>query len=112
MGAHKLKPVRDWELRSVPSRDDVYWVYVRKVASMLDSDGCSGVPDFYLESCLEHDIHYRTHHTLDGRSISRRQADMRIRRVVQSRSRFGVLSPLSWWRWAGLRILGGKAWRK
>ena len=114
MGQHKVRlapPVPDWELRLVPPKGAYYWTRVRRVASRLGSDGCTGVPDFYLDSCLEHDIHYRTHHTLDGRRISRRQSDMRKRRVIQSRSPFGLLSPMAWWRWAGLRMLGWRAWR-
>lgn len=87
-----------------------YWERVRLKAAELGADGCSGVPDFYKDCCDEHDIHYRTKHTLDGQPISRPEADVRFRECIQSRSGFGRLSPLSWWRWLGVRIFGGKAW--
>lgn len=94
----------------IPPKDDVYWDRVRARARELGSDGCTAVPDFYLDSCLEHDIHYRTHAWLDGSPITRSQADQRFREVIQSRSWFGVASPMSWWRWAGLRLGGDAAW--
>lgn len=92
------------------TEEDDYWVRVRERAAELLSDGCSGVPDFYLDACLDHDIAYRTGKTIHGEAITRAQADARFRRVIQSRSPFGVLSPMSWWRWAGVRLFGGKAW--
>lgn len=94
----------------IPPADDPYWWCVREYASWINSDGCTGVADFYLDACLEHDYHYRTHRWLDGRPIFRSEADERFRRVIQSRSPFGRISPLSWWRWAGVRILGRHAW--
>lgn len=81
-----------------------YWERVRFVAKELHSDGCSGVPDFYVDACFEHDIHWRTGCTLDGETITTAQANTRFRRVIQSRSKMGILSPLSWWRWAGVSI--------
>lgn len=98
-------------MRPVPPKHDDYWIAVRARARELGSDGCSGVLDFYLDSCLEHDIHYRTHCWLDGTPITRRKADKRFRNVIQSRSWFGSYSPMAWWRWAGLRRFGGNAWR-
>lgn len=106
----RARPVRDWELRRVPDQSSVYWVRIRKWAARLDSDGCSGVLDFYLDACLEHDCHYRTRHTLEGLRVSRRQSDMRFRRVIQARSPFGYFSPMSWERWLGLRVGGRPAW--
>lgn len=88
-----------------------YWQKVREEAAKLEADGCSGVPDFHLDCCLEHDIHYRTRFTIDGQPISRRKADARFRKCIQSRSKFGKMSPMSWWRWAGVRIFGRSAWK-
>lgn len=81
-----------------------YWDRVRLKAKRLGSDGCSFVKDWYLDACLEHDIHWRTGMTLDGKLITTAQANERFRRVIQSRSKLGRLSPLSWWRWAGVSI--------
>lgn len=91
--------------------EDEYWELVRKEAKELLADGCSGVPDFHLDCCLEHDIAYRTKKTVLGEPISRRQADAQFRRCIQRRSKFGKISPMSWWRWAGVRIFGRSAWK-
>lgn len=88
-----------------------YWDRIRQLAAELKSDGCSGVPDFYKDCCDEHDIHYRTRKDIDGNPITRAEADARIRACIQERSRFGILSPMAAWRWLGLRLLGGRAWR-
>jgi hypothetical protein len=96
--------------KKVPPKGSSYWQEVRTRAAELKADGCSGVPDFYLEACLEHDIHYRTHAWLDGSPVFKSEADARFRAVIQSRSWFGILSPMSWWRWAGVYLLGRKAW--
>lgn len=86
------------------SLDEKYWALVRQRAKELGSDGCTGVVDFYLDCCLEHDIAYRTKADIYGLSRTNREADRDFRYCVQSRSPFGVLSPMAWWRWAGLRI--------
>ena len=81
-----------------------YWDRIRQRAEELHSDGCTGVPEFYHDCCLEHDIHCRTGETLDGTPITRKEADAQFRRCIQNRSMFGCFSPLSWWRWVGVRI--------
>lgn len=87
-----------------------YWQRVRDRAAELHADGCTGVPDFYLDACLEHDVHYRTGRRLDGTPITRAGADAQFRWAIQSRSPFGFLSPMSWWRWLGVRIAGASSW--
>ena len=94
------------DLKLIPKKGTVYWALIRHRAECLGSDGCTGVPDFYLEACLEHDIHWRTGRTLYGQTISTRQSNTRFRWVIQDRSLFGVFSPLSWWRWAAVSIAG------
>lgn len=89
---------------SVPPKDHPYWAHVRFVATQLHSDGCTGVVDFYKDACLEHDIHWRTGQTLDGATISTAQANTRFRLVIQSRSKLGRFSPLSWGRWLGVSL--------
>lgn len=88
-----------------------HWERVRSIAAALGSDGCSGVPDFHLDACLEHDIHYRTGKTIYGTPLTRAQADARFRRCIQQRSIFGRFSPMAWWRWAGVRLFGGASWQ-
>jgi hypothetical protein len=98
----------DHWVRQVPPANDLYWFQVRTVAELLQSDGCTGVPDFHCDACYEHDIHWRTGHSIHGLPLTTAQANARFRRVIQSRSRFGVLSPMSWWRWAGVTL--GACW--
>lgn len=76
------------------------------------SDGCTGVPDTYVQTCVVHDFNYRTHHDLSGMIISRSQADRNFRLHNQHCSEWGKLSPLSWVRWLGVRCFGYFAWRK
>lgn len=84
----------------------------QNIFSSVDSDGCSGVPDFYLNGCIVHDFHYSTHKDFNGGPISRAEADSRLRRYIQKNSSFGYLSPMALWRWLGVRLLGSKAWNK
>lgn len=86
------------------------------VKNYIRSDGCTGVPDYFVTACREHDFYYRTHHAFCGRLINRAEADKRFRKRIMSLARQrGGLTYLagiwiSWWRWAGVRILGGEAW--
>ncbi len=93
-------------------KDEAYWKRVRAKAKELRSDGCSGVSDLYLDACYEHDIAYRTGHTVDGEPRTRAQADEDFRRTIQDLSPLGAASPLSWVRWAGVRLFGKSSWRK
>jgi hypothetical protein len=90
--------------------DKLYWSDVRERAIELESDGCTGVPQWLIWTCWEHDIHYRTHKMLDGTMIDKRTADYIFRVRIQQGSGFGVLSPVSWWRWIGVRMLAKRAW--
>lgn len=83
-----------------------YWERVRDTAAELGADGCTGATGGWVDCCLEHDVHYRLRTTLDGTPISRRDADARFRACMQSRSRLGWWSPVAWWRWAAVRLLG------
>jgi hypothetical protein len=88
-----------------------YQQLVSDWAKNLQSDGCTGVLDIYLPACWEHDIAYRLHQTVLSEPLTRREADRRFRWSIQFLSPFGALSPLSWWRWAGVRMFGVKAWK-
>lgn len=84
---------------------------VARRARQLKSDGCSGVADFYIIACYDHDIAYRTGRDIFGNVLTRAQADARLRWAIQHESCFGRCSPMSYWRWAGVRFGGGKSWR-
>lgn len=87
-----------------------YWVNVKEEAAILGADGCTGVPDWYGWTCLEHDIHYRTHQFTCGCPIDREQADYILRVRIQQASPLGKFSPVSWVRWLGVRLLAQRAW--
>mgnify|MGYP001565045051 CR=1 FL=1 len=91
--------------------DPAYVVIVNMRASMLKSDGCTGVPDFYRLGCLEHDVAYRSGKDPHRSPITRREADKRLRWYIQKESAFGVCSLMSWWRWIAVRLFAGKAWK-
>ncbi len=79
---------------------------------MLGADGCTGVPDFYLLGCLEHDIAYRTHKDPLCKPITKAEADQRLRWYISNNSVFGDLSPMAWWRWLAVKWFANKAWEK
>lgn len=91
-------------------RDPQYVLRVERIAAILKADGCTGVPDFYLLGCLEHDIAYRTHCDPWGRPLNKRTADMRLRWYISMRSVFDGYSPMAWWRWLAVKWWGKKAW--
>lgn len=97
-----------------------YLKWVREEAKKINSDGCSGVPDFHKDCCLEHDLAYfwgrdpieayklssGPHEdgvlwSLAGK-ITRSEADARFRKCQ------GDL--MGFWRWLGVRIGGRFAW--
>lgn len=89
-----------------------YWARVRQRAKELGADGCTVVPEFYHHCCNEHDIHYRTHKTLDGEPITRAEADKRLRDCIIQSSMLHRFSPMAWWRWAAVRAFAFHAWNK
>lgn len=86
--------------------DAAYWEKVRFTAHQLETDGCTGVADIYVDSCYEHDIHCRTHRTVYGRALTSADAAAIFRERIQEFSWLGRLSPVSWWRWAAVRVFG------
>lgn len=92
--------------------DSKYVARVEEVALALNSDGCTGVPDFYILGCYEHDIAYETGLDPLELPIDKPEADRRLRWYIQKNSAFGRFSPMSWWRWLALKYFGGKAWRQ
>lgn len=82
-----------------------YWGNVRAFAKLLKSDGCSGVPDTFKWTCLEHDVHYRTHHLVGGTSLSKQDADYILRIRVQQTQMSLLKYPISWIRWLGVAVI-------
>ena len=63
-------------------------------AAELGSDGCTGVLDLFMWTCLEHDVHYRTHRTALGDSLTFEEANYIFReRIKQVRV---TMNPLTW----------------
>lgn len=89
----------------------MYWERVRFVAKNLNSDGCSWVSELFHDCCLEHDIHYRLGSDIYGKPITRAEADRRFRHCMQRHSKLGRFSPISWIRWAGVRLFGSNAYK-
>lgn len=84
-----------------------YWRRVRARAAALGSDGCTGVPDWHRDCCLEHDVHERTGMDIHGQAISPAESDARFHECLRQRSPFSWWSPLAWAYWGGVRL-----WRR
>ena len=95
--------------------DREYWSGVHTLASTLKSDGCTGVPDWFKWTCLEHDCHYRTHQSLSGSPLSKEDADYILRVRIQQCDMSILKWPISWIRWFGVAVVFKKisqnAWR-
>lgn len=88
---------------------------MRERALELHSDGCTQFPFFSkddLAPCQEHDVHYRLHKTIFGKSITRQEADTRFWLALADRSPLGRVSPLAWGLWLAARALGQGAWKE
>lgn len=95
--------LRDWLKET--AWDRIYWSELRARARELAADGCSGVPDWMVWTCLEHDVHYRTHRRLDGTAIDKTTADMILRVRMQQGSAWGMFYWRAWARWSGVAWL-------
>ncbi len=84
--------------------NEEYWARIRARAKALGSDGCSKSRDWNLDCCLRHDIQERTGMDINGVPISAAENDAEFWECNRLRSRFSVLSPRSWARWAGVRL--------
>lgn len=84
---------------------------IKRISQYIQSDGCTGVPEFYHAECVKHDFYYRTHVDFAGMAITKSVADKRFRKGIQRKSWLGVLSPMSWWRWLGVQFPAAqRAW--
>lgn len=105
----------------------LYWDWVNAECALIKSDGCSKSLELYHQACQQHDLCYfyaKSPHSaytryLEGEidpwehaeAITKGASDAMFRREMQAHSRFGRFSPMSWWRFVGLKIFGGHAWR-
>lgn len=83
---------------------------IKNIRLYINSDGCTGVPDFYKDECIKHDFYYRTHHDFSGRLLEKDNADRLFMRGIQLKSNFGRLSPMALWRYLGVKLFGKSAW--
>lgn len=81
-----------------------------KVATYITSDGCTGVTDFYRETCIEHDFYFATRRDFEGNPISFAETNARFRKAIQRKSKLRWFSPMSYWRWLAVSILGRPMW--
>lgn len=88
-----------------------YFQKIRLAARAINSDGCTGVPDFYLIVCLRHDVHYSTGKTIGGDPITRDWADRHFRSGIRHLSILHKWSPMAAWRYAAVRKMGKKHWK-
>lgn len=80
-----------------------YRARVLAEAIRIKADGCSGVPDFFLVVCDEHDIHYAGHRDFyTGALLTQEHADQMLQWGIQYFSWFGRWSPMAWWRYRAL----------
>ena len=80
--------------------------YIKALNHVIESDGCTGVKDYYKDCCIIHDLGYRWHIDPWGRKVTRAQVDEAFRLCIQSRSKLGKFSPVSWARWSAVRLIG------
>lgn len=91
-----------------------YWSDVRQLANSLKADGCTGVADIFKWTCLEHDIHYRTHKLIYGQEIEKSEADYIFRIRIYQTPMSLVKYIVAWTRWLGVAVVfksvSQKAW--
>lgn len=113
-------------LRQLP-----YWEWIEHEAALIKTDGCSKVSGAYRRHCRVHDLSYyyardpvsayrsycfrfastgAADYWQQARPITRAAADAAFRRGMQADSPAGFFSAVALWRWAGLKLAGGKAW--
>ena len=80
--------------------------YIDALEIAIKSDGCTGVLEVYHSCCVLHDLGYRFHIDCHGNSVSRGKIDANFRCCMQDNSKLKWFNPMSWWRYAGVRLFG------
>lgn len=80
--------------------------YAATLELAIQADGCTGVTELFHECCVYHDLGYRFHIDIYGNPIERDQVDANFRKCMQSKSWMRWFSPVSWYRYAGVRWFG------
>jgi hypothetical protein len=88
-----------------------YYKRVREKAAEIGADGCTMATGAFRDCCLEHDLFYRTGKTLQGKPITRAEADERFKSCMQRNSKLGWFSPMAWLRFFAVRKFGADSWK-
>jgi hypothetical protein len=83
------------------------WDAIRAQAQAMGSDGCTVVTEAFQDCCYLHDLCWR--HGVDpttGQPITYDEANVLFRHCIQSKSRLGRFSPVSWIRYFGVQWFG------
>lgn len=102
----------EWFLASLSTTNpdkftDLDWQLIR---TYTRSDGCSGVSDWHVKACWEHDFYFRTHHDFEGKVISFSEANLRFLRRLFKLSWLSIFNLRAYIRWLGVTVLGKNAW--
>lgn len=97
-------------------------------AKKINSDACTKSFDFHVQCCYVHDLSYYYGRCAccayklylnDSKDVwgeaptaTRLEIDQTFRNCIQTKSSVRKASPLSWVRYAGVRVGGWWAWRK
>lgn len=84
--------------------------YCKALKVAINSDGCSDVPDLYVDCCILHDLAYGFGINHYGLKMKKSDADALLRRCMQCKSPLGRFSVISWTYWFGVHFLGYKAY--
>lgn len=91
-----------------------YWKWVKEYAGALNGDGCTSTPDFFYRRCCdEHDLHYRVGCGIDGRTLTRAQADKKLFICMRKAGKTPIIGRLiiPALFWLAVRLFARKAWK-
>ena len=114
------------------AKTPLYWDWVREECDKIGSDGCTLVSEMFHKCCSQHDLayywgknpksaynYYITTVAPDNEAcwryadpVTRKEADDQFKTCIQGCSVFKRFSPLSYIRWAGVRIGGAGIWAR
>jgi hypothetical protein len=83
----------------------------RRIAEFIKSDGCTGVPDWFLNGCIQHDWGFRTHRDFEGNWVTEHEVNGWLKEYVQKRSWLGRWSLVAFVRYQFLeKLLPKRVW--